>query len=145
MKTDTLFYELFQAAPQTFFELLQITPPCPYRFESVTIKATEKRIDGILEPEQASETIYFVEVQAFPDPSIYWRVMWEVAAYFKQRPDRCENEWQAVVFWLDINDDPGFGTLTGTPRLSSSGLPVLLQQLADEALSLNVLMCCAHW
>jgi predicted transposase YdaD len=27
MKTDPLFYELFQAAPQTFFELLQITHP----------------------------------------------------------------------------------------------------------------------
>ena len=40
MKTDTLFYELFQAAPQTFFELMQITP-CPYRFESITVKVSE--------------------------------------------------------------------------------------------------------
>ncbi len=97
-----------------------------------------------MEPEQAGEIIYFVEVQAFPDEAIYWRVMWEVAAYFKQRPDQRENEWQAVVFWLDINDDPGFGTLTGltqepTSRLSSASLLILLKQLADEALSLNVL------
>ncbi|MFZ4664352.1 MAG: DUF2887 domain-containing protein [Caldilineaceae bacterium] len=32
MKTDALFYELFQLAPETFFELLQVTPPCTYRF-----------------------------------------------------------------------------------------------------------------
>jgi predicted transposase YdaD len=41
MKTDALFYELFQTAPQTFFELLQITPACEYRFESITVKASE--------------------------------------------------------------------------------------------------------
>ncbi len=144
MKTDTLFYELFQTAPQTFFELLQITPPCPYRFESITLKSTEKRIDGILEPERVGETIYFVEVQAFPDKAIYWRVMWEVAAYFKQRSNRRENEWQAVVVWLNIDDDPGFGTLAtlgqeSVPRLLSLDLLKLLKQLGDDTLSLNVL------
>jgi predicted transposase YdaD len=51
MRSDALFYELFQAAPQAFFELLQITPPCPYHFESITVKSAEKRIDGVLEPE----------------------------------------------------------------------------------------------
>ncbi len=80
MKSDALFYELFQTAPQIFFELLQITPPCPYRFESLTIKTTEKRIDGMLEPEQAGEIIYFLEVQASPDETIYWRTMREVSA-----------------------------------------------------------------
>jgi len=58
MKTDTLFYELFQAAPQTFFELLQLTPPCPYRFESITVKTSEKRIDGVFEPTVAGQPIY---------------------------------------------------------------------------------------
>ncbi len=67
MKTDTLFYELFQTAPQTFFELLQITPLCPYRFESITVKTAEKRIDGVLEPTVEGNPIYFVEVQGFPD------------------------------------------------------------------------------
>lgn len=62
MKTDTLFYELFQAAPQTFFELLQITPTCPYRFESITVKASEKRIDGVFAPTMDDQPIYFLEV-----------------------------------------------------------------------------------
>ena len=103
MKSDALFYELFQTAPQIFFELMQIDPPCPYRFESLTVKTTEKRIDGILEPEQAGETIYFLEVQAFPDETIYWRMLREVSTYFEQRPDYLDNEWQAVVLWLDVN------------------------------------------
>ena len=81
MKSDAIFYELFQTAPQIFFELMQITPPCPYRFESLTVKTTEKRIDGILEPEQEGETIYFLEVQAFPDETIYWRTLREVSTY----------------------------------------------------------------
>lgn len=59
MKTDALFYELFQAAPQTFFELLQITPTCSYRFESITVKMAEKRIDGVLEPTEPDQPLYF--------------------------------------------------------------------------------------
>ena len=75
MKTDTLFYELFQATPQTFFELLQITPTCPYRFESITVKASEKRIDGVFAPTMDDQPIYFLEVQGFPDEVIYFRAL----------------------------------------------------------------------
>jgi predicted transposase/invertase (TIGR01784 family) len=92
MKTDPLFYELFQAAPQTFFELLQITPPCAYRFESITVKSVEKRIDGVLEPVEAGQPLYFLEVQAFPDGTIYWREMREVATFFEQRSHLKDNE-----------------------------------------------------
>ena len=144
MKSDALFYELFQTAPQIFFELLQITPPCPYRFESLTLKTTEKRIDGLLEPMQEGETIYFLEVQASPDATIYWRTIREVATYFEQRSDRKDNEWQAVVLWLDIVDDPGFGTLAplaagSSFRLVSVDLLNLLKRLDDQSLALNVL------
>jgi predicted transposase/invertase (TIGR01784 family) len=81
MKTDPLFYELFQVRPQIFFELAQITPPCPYRFESITVKTTEKRIDGVLEPTVAGHPIYFVEVQAKPDEQMYWRTVRETSVY----------------------------------------------------------------
>lgn len=84
MKTDSLFYELFQAAPQTFFELLQLTPPCPYKFESLTVKSSEKRIDGILEPLEEGKRVYFLEVQAFAGSVIYWRQLREIATYFER-------------------------------------------------------------
>lgn len=144
MRTDALFYELFQAAPQTFFELLQITPTCPYRFESITIKMSEKRIDGVLEPSQAGERIYFAEVQAFPDEVIYWRVLREVATFFEQRPALKDNDWQALVLWLNKDDDPGYSTLLNLSRqplsrLVSVDLLALLPKLQANALSLNVL------
>lgn len=144
MKTDALFYELFQTAPQTFFELLQITPLCPYRFESITVKTAEKRIDGVLEPTAEQEPIYFLEVQAFPDNVIYWRTMREIATYFEQRPAQKDRTWQAVVLWLNKADDPGLGTLKPlgykpAMRIRSVDLLALLKQLDEHSLVLNVL------
>ena len=143
MRTDALFYELFQTAPQTFFELLQITPACTYRFESITVKASEKRIDGVIEPTDEQQPVYFLEVQAFPDDTIYWRTLREVATYFEQRPARNDN-WQAVVLWLNKEDDPGLRTLkplTYKPaaRLVSADLIKLLKKLPETSLVLNVL------
>jgi predicted transposase YdaD len=144
VKSDALFYELFQTSPQIFFELLQITPACSYRFESLTFKTAEKRIDGLLEPAQEGQPIYFLEVQASPDETIYWRTMREVSTYFEQRPTRKNNEWQAVVLWLNSVDDPGFSTLSAlgagpSPRLIAADLLTLLKQLDDNTLALNVL------
>jgi len=143
MRTDALFYELFQTAPQTFFELLQITPLCDYRFESITVKASEKRIDGVIEPTDEQQPVYFLEVQAFPDETIYWRTLREVATYFEQRPARNDN-WQAVVLWLNKADDPGLRTLKPlsykpASRLVSADLIKLLKQLPETSLVLNVL------
>lgn len=144
MKTDPLFYELFQAAPQTFFELVQITPACPYRFKSITVKMSEKRIDGVLEPMDVGQPFYFLEVQAFPDGVIYWRMTREVATFFEQRPHLKERKWQAIVLWLNIADDPGLGALRllsrkPKPNLVSLDLIDLLKQLPDTSLALNVL------
>jgi predicted transposase YdaD len=51
MRTDELFYEYFQVAPQALFELLQVTPPCSYRFESMVVKASKRQLNGLLEPD----------------------------------------------------------------------------------------------
>ena len=144
MKTDALFYELFQLAPETFFELLQVTPPCTYRFESITVKTSEKRIDGVFEPAVAGQPIYFLEVQGFPDDVIYFRSIREVTTYFEQRSLLKDNGWQAAVLWLNKADDPGFGTLRllarkPKPRLVSLDLIQLLRQLPEDSLALNVL------
>ncbi len=151
MKTDPLFYELFQTAPQIYFELLQIPQPCLYRFESITVKATEKRIDGVLEPTKPDQPIHFVEVQAAPDEEIYWRISREVATYFEQRPKLRGREWQAVVIWLgkpepkeDEEADADFGTVLlydrkNKQRLYSVDIIDLLGKLPEDSLALNVL------
>ncbi len=143
MKTDAIFYKLFQIAPRTFFELLQITPACPYRFESLTFKTTEKRIDGLLEPAEEGHPLYFIEVQAFSDRAIYWRTSRQVSTFFEQRSQH-KNEWQAVVLWLNKNDDPGFGTVPiwdedSSQRLFSVDLSASLKSLDEASLALNVL------
>jgi len=144
MRTDPLFYELFQAYPQIFFEIAQVTPACPYRFESVTVKTTEKRIDGVLYPTAPDQPIYFVEVQASPDKQMYWRTSRETSTYFEQRPELEGTEWYAYVIWLDKDDDGGFKKThikdnDNVQRIFSIDLIGILKKLPTNSLALNVL------
>lgn len=52
MKTDSLFYRLFQSDPTLVFELAGLAVPKPhrYRFVSQEVKQTAFRLDGLLEP-----------------------------------------------------------------------------------------------
>lgn len=70
MKTDSIFYRLFQEFPSIFFELIGNPPETAntYQFSLVEIKQTAFRIDGVFLPTQDEENpIYFVEVQFQPD------------------------------------------------------------------------------
>ncbi len=145
MKSDALFYQLFQTAPQIFFELINEIPACPYHFKSVTFKTAEKRLDGLLEPTVAGQTIYFVEVQAQKDEGIYWRILLEIGLYFNQNPVQQGSPWLAAVIWFNESKDPGFGlvpTITTEDkkqRIISVKLPKVLENLPDTSLALNVL------
>lgn len=144
MKTDHLFHEYFQLAPEAFFELLQIEPGCPYHFESPVLKASERRLDGLLEPFEPEEPRYFVEVQGYRDEFIYWRVLQEVCLYYDQRPKLSRHNWQAVVLFLDKSYDPGPKTLGPLfqqehPWLIRGVIPTLLEQGTIASPLLNVL------
>jgi len=76
VKTDSIFYRLFQEFPSIFFELIGNTPEAAntYQFSSVEIKQTAFRIDGVFLSAQRDENpIYFVEVQFQPDAEFYSR------------------------------------------------------------------------
>jgi len=145
MKSDALFYQLFQTAPQIFFELIDTIPASPYQFKSITLKTAEKRLDGFLEPTVKGEPLYFVEVQAKKDEGMYWRILQEVVLYFNQHPDQQGSPWVAVVIWFEEKHDPGFGLIPGisitdkTQRIISLKLPDVLKALPDTSLALNVL------
>ena len=49
MKTDHIFYRIFQELPETFFQLWGEMPGKlnDYRFDSVELKQTAFRIDGV--------------------------------------------------------------------------------------------------
>lgn len=144
MKTDNLFHEYFQIAPHALFELLQITPGCAYHFTNPVVKASEKRMDGLLEPEEPGHPHYFVEVQGYEDPSIYWRMVHQIGVYHEQRPSLNGSDWRAVCLFLDAAHDPGPETLGplhhgATPWLITGTLADLLHQTKTGSPILNVL------
>ena len=75
MKTDTIFYRLFQSFPSIFFELIQLpaTEANNYSFDSVEVKQLSFRIDGIFLPQNNNPhvPIYFCEVQFQKDNDFY--------------------------------------------------------------------------
>ncbi|TVQ44154.1 MAG: DUF2887 domain-containing protein, partial [Gloeocapsa sp. DLM2.Bin57] len=63
MKTDTIFYRLFQSFPEFFFELINSSEETAnlYQFSSVEVKQLAFRIDGVFLPNQENQPIYFLE------------------------------------------------------------------------------------
>ncbi len=105
MKTDSIFYRLFQEFPSIFFELIGNSPEIAtgYQFSSVEVKQTAFRIDGVFLPETEESPIYFVEVQFQPDSEIYSRLFSEIHLYLRQ--NQPENDWFAVVIYPYSNID----------------------------------------
>ncbi len=108
MKTDSIFYLLFQDFPNIFFELIGNSPEevNAYHFSSVEVKQTSFRIDGVFLPIQTTENpIYFIEVQFQADGEIYSRLFAEICLYLRQNKPR--NDWNAVVLYPTRNVDIG--------------------------------------
>jgi predicted transposase/invertase (TIGR01784 family) len=100
VKTDSIFYRLFQEFASIFFELIGNTPEAAntYQFSTVEIKQTAFRIDGVFLPAQRDENpIYFVEVQFQPDAEFYSRLFAEIFLYLRQ--NKLANDWRAVVLY----------------------------------------------
>ncbi|MBU1487461.1 DUF2887 domain-containing protein [bacterium] len=105
MKTDSLFYELFQFDPQSLLRLVHLNVQGQYVFESITIKTTEKRLDGFFKNVDGKGPNIFLEVQGYPDPKIYWRLFREIGTYYEQKEDTAS--FVAIVLFLDQKYDPG--------------------------------------
>lgn len=106
MKTDSLFYRLFQEFPEIFFEIIGNLPQLAdnYQFSSVEVKQTSFRIDGVFLSSQGEENpIYFAEVQFQPDGEFYARFLAEIFLYLRQ--NKPVNDWRAVVLYPSQNVD----------------------------------------
>ena len=70
--TDPLFFQLFQASPETFFLLLGLSPTeaaasaKAYEFRAVEVKETAHRLDGVFIPKNRREPFYFVDLSNDP-------------------------------------------------------------------------------
>ena len=100
MKTDTLFYRLFQRAPKLALELLGLDyANDSYCFSSEELKQTAFRIDGLLKPltTDPEQPLIFIEVQYQPDHDFYGRLFSEITLYlYLNKPKR---NWLALVIY----------------------------------------------
>ena len=106
MKTDTLFYQLFQSFHTLLFELIDrpIAEAEGYQFTTAEIKEKAFRFDGIFIPTTNDKPIFFIEVQFQPKNDFYWEYLSEIFLYLNQY--RPINKWQAVAIFAKRNCEP---------------------------------------
>lgn len=101
MKTDSIFYNIFQEFPFVFFALLGIPAESAnqYQFTSQEVKQLAFRLDGLFLPiiPDSKLPFYVVEVQFQPDPTLYYRLFAELFIYLKQYQPA--HPWQLVVIY----------------------------------------------
>jgi predicted transposase/invertase (TIGR01784 family) len=137
VKTDSLFYRIFQTLPESFFDLIGQSPQ-GYQFRSVEIKQTAFRVDGVFLPDTPAQPMYFVEVQFQNDARFYARFFSEIFLYLRQYDE--PDDWQAVVIFPDRNTEPNgrlrYRALLGCDQVQK----IYLDELTEEAsLSLEIL------
>jgi predicted transposase/invertase (TIGR01784 family) len=133
VKTDSIFYRLFQEFPDIFFELIGNSPETAtgYQFSSVEVKQTAFRIDGVFLPETGERPIYFVEVQFQADAKIYSRLFTEIHLYLRQ--NQPENDWLAVVIYPTSSIDTAKTTHYRESFTSGRVTRIYLDELGETA------------
>jgi predicted transposase/invertase (TIGR01784 family) len=108
LKTDSVFYRIFQASPGILFELLGQSPELAqgYSFESVEIKQVAFRLDGVLLPalDAPDQTVWFIETQMQDDLEFYHRFFAQIHLYLKLHPKTYD--WQSIVIFTSHNIEP---------------------------------------
>jgi predicted transposase/invertase (TIGR01784 family) len=108
LKTDSVFYRIFQTSPGILFELLGQSPELAqgYSFESVEIKQVAFRLDGVLlpVPNAQDQTVWFIETQMQDDTEFYHRFFAQIHLYLKLHPKTYD--WQSIVIFPSRNIEP---------------------------------------
>lgn len=109
MKRDSIYYQIFKRFPALIFELVDDRPQQAqnYRFESVEVKETSFRIDGVfLPPEGATpRVIFFAEVQFQKDEALYHRFFTESMMYLNRNQSQYD-DWYCVVIFPNRSLEP---------------------------------------
>ncbi|MBD2692343.1 Rpn family recombination-promoting nuclease/putative transposase [Anabaena catenula] len=102
MKRDSIYYQIFKRFPALIFELVDNRPEQAqnYRFESVEVKETAFRIDGVfLPPEGATpRVIFFAEVQFQKDEALYHRFFTESLTYLYRNQFQYDDWYCVIIF-----------------------------------------------
>ncbi len=124
MKTDTIFYRLFQSFPSIFFELIQlpVTQANNYHFDSIEVKQLAFRIDGVFLPQtdNPDSPIYFCEVQFQKDEQFYGRFFAEIFLYLSKT--ELSNDWQGVIIYpnrqVETDNRQRYQEVLNSPRIT---------------------------
>jgi predicted transposase/invertase (TIGR01784 family) len=135
VKTDTIFYSLFQAFPSIFFELIDRSPieAATYEFTSREIKQLAFRLDGLFLPKtnNSEKPLYVVEVQFQPDEDLYYRLFGELFLFLRQY--KPPHPWRIVVIYptrsIEIAQTSQFGELLTLNRVRR----IYLDELGEAA------------
>ncbi len=107
MKTDNLFYHIFNDVPEAFFALIGLpeSEAQEYVFQSVELKQAAFRIDATFQPKDESRPTYFVEVQFQRDKKFYRRFFAETFLHLHQHDVQ---DWRGVVIFPSKKIEPPF-------------------------------------
>jgi len=107
MRTDTLFYQLFQTFHTLLFELTEqpVATAEGYEFVSVEVKEKAFRFDGVFLPNTVDKPIIFTKVQFQRKDNFYRRFIAGIFLYLDQYEP--EEDWQAVAIFARRSYDPG--------------------------------------
>jgi predicted transposase YdaD len=138
MKTDSLFYRMFQTLPKLFFDLVDLPtlPAEQYRFHSVETNKPPCGWTGFLDrPRIARTSRSFSSRCSFSRPKTSIRAFAEIFLYLKQYQP--QNPWRAVVIYpnrtLDPGDHPHYTLLLNSTQVYR----VYLNEWADPPKSLS--------
>ncbi len=99
MRRDSIFYQIFQQSPQLIFDLIPNPPSSTtYSFESVEVKETSFRIDGVFVPNDPNGIVYFAEVQFQKDDTLYERLHSEASIYIYRNRETL-HDWRAITIY----------------------------------------------
>jgi predicted transposase/invertase (TIGR01784 family) len=136
MRRDSIFYKLFSQFPDLLFELMMDPPPnsVGYQFESVEVKETAFRIDGVfLPPDDAQpKVVCFAEVQLQKDEELYDRFFAETA-YFLRRATGNYHDWRGVLIFTDRQVTPSNAYLHRSLLNGPQVEQIYLDQLSNSS------------
>ena len=134
MRRDTIFHQLFRQFPTLLFELLSQPPTDAerYIFDSVEVKETAFRIDGVFIPPNSAGIIYFVEVQFQPDELLYERMLSEISIY-TYRHRRNFSNWRAVAIYPSRSLEQSSTEVVIEMLASGRITPIYLDELGNRA------------
>jgi predicted transposase/invertase (TIGR01784 family) len=133
MRRDTIFYQLFRQSPTLLFDLISQPPENAqqYIFDSIEVKETAFRIDGVFIPPDRLGIVYFCEVQFQLDELLYERMLSEISIY-TYRHRNSFSDWRAVAIYPSRSLEQSSKEVVVEMLASGRITPIYLDELGSE-------------